>query len=202
MAKAKSRPTINSASMRKFRLFLFAGIVLTTSFVLFLGFLTFEKSVTRDGLPPLKLTLTSAKYLSANEDETIVLGMENTDPNKVDVEFRLENAGAVPGHLGLTASNAFYSGTVSGREQVNRELKVNFPCSFGQVLDVLGQEAGLSLWGGLKAKQIEKISDLPIRIGPIPWAKKLLTLTSGIWGSLILFLVTGVIWEKVKMAKK
>ena len=171
-------------------------------FVLVLGYLTFERSVTRGGLPPLKLTISSSKYLSANEDETIVLGMENMDSTKVDVEFRLENAGGVPGHIGLAANNAFYLGPVSAREQVNRELNVNFPCSFSQVLEVLGQEAGLSLWGGLKAKQIEKISDLPIVIGPIPWARKLFAFASFTSGGLIMFLITGVLWEKAKTAKK
>jgi hypothetical protein len=188
--------------MKRFRQYLLAGIVLTAMFGLFLGFLTFEKSITFCALPPVKLTLTSAKFLSANEDETIVLGMENMDSDKIPVEFRLKNAGAVHGHIGLAANNAFYQGPVSAQEQVNRELHVNFPCSFGQVLEVLNQEAGLSLWGGVKAQQIGKISDLPIRIGPIPWAKKLFTWTSGICGSLIVFSVTGVIWERVKTAKK
>lgn len=202
MPKQKTRSRVDPIGMRKFKLFLLCGIALSICFVLVLGYLTFERSVTRGGLPPLKLTVSSSMYLSANEDETIVLGMENMDSNKVDVEFRLENEGIVPGYMGLAANNAFYQGPVSAREQVNRQLNVNFPCSFGQVLDVLGQEARLSLWGGLKTQQIKKISDLPIMIGPIPWARKLLKVTSAISGGLIMFLITGVLWEKAKTAKK
>ena len=202
MAKRKTGQRVDSKRMRRFRWFLISGIVLLTCLGLILGFLTFERSVTRSGLPPLKLTVSSSKFLSANEDEIIVLGMENMDSNKVDVEFRLENEGVVPVHMGLAASNAFYLGQVSAGEQVNRQVNVNFPCSFSQVLEVVNQEAGLSLWGGLKATQIKKVKDLPLMIGPIPWARRLFTVTSSLFGVLVSFLIFEVVWEKVKTAKK
>lgn len=203
MTKAKPPKKVPSSNgMKKFRLFLLSGLVFTTVFGLFLGYLTFEKSVTRGKVPPLDVTVSSSKYLSANEDETVVLGMENTDQNKVDVEFRLENKSQMSAHIGMEANNAFYLGPVSGREQVNRELRVHFPCSLGRAFDVLGQKAGLSLWGALGAKPIEKISDLPIVIGPIPWARKVFAANSAGWGLLVTFLITGLWWERVKTGGK
>ncbi len=177
-----------------------SGLVLTTTLGLLLGYHTLEKSINRYRLQLVDLTVSSSKYLSPNEDENIVLGMENNDQNKVDAEFRLEHTGLTTAHIGMDASNAFYVGPILRQEQLNRELKVNFPCTIRGAFATLGQKAGLSLWGAAGQKPIEKISDLPLMVGPIPWARKIFTLVCTAWVALVGFLVTGLWWERVKTA--
>ena len=144
---------------------------------------------------PVRVLVSSPKYLSAIEDEELRFAFENTSNRKVDVAFGLENDGTIPSFLGLQESNIVYAGSLRGREQINRQLKVSFVDQppYGEIFNSLSQ---LSLWGSIGNSQIEK-KNLAIYYAPIPWSKSL----SNYLGTLLVALAGLLfreVWNQVK----
>jgi TIR domain-containing protein len=134
---------------------------------------TWPKSSDPWPVKPLTIHLSSPKFLSPGEDEEIRLAIQNFQDGDIEsVLFRLENDPAVRCILGIGADNRFYAGPVQGRSHVNRGLRICFLWGRDQPNRSLGGAAGLSLWAGKDNPSAILIAALPIRIGPLPCAKR------------------------------
>lgn len=122
----------------------------------------------------VRISLHSPLYLSANDNNTLRIALENTDDQDVNVTVRLGNDETIAGFWGKE-TNVFYTGTIEGREQINRQLLVFIP----RADNVLGNMTGLSLQGNIGNTSLNE--KLPIRMAPIPKIKSIGNYLNGIF---------------------
>jgi|YNPBryantNP2012_1023418.scaffolds.fasta_scaffold08999_2 hypothetical protein len=159
-----------------------------------------EKYYAPVSLGPVRALVYSPKYLSANEDEEIRFAFENPSANPVIATFGLENNSALTGFLGLLESNIVYSGTVSSRQQINRQAKVFFyvtPVQFGEIDTRVPR---LGLWASIDNSTFEK-KNLDIYLAPIPLARSLSYYLGGILSGLGVFFLREM-WNEAKRPVK
>lgn len=200
MATRKKKSATRAARPRPQRLLwwlLTAVLVVMVSFWAFVAFYTIQKYSDHWQVPPVRVLVSSPKYLSANEEEEIRFAVENNHDSNVDVAFRLVNSSPLLGFLASEGTNVFYAGPVQSQEQVNRQLKIFFPLDISQANNVLGKVAGLALWGSVGNTPAQKIADLPIGIAPIPWAKSLSNYLGTALAGLVLWL-SKELWDQTK----
>jgi hypothetical protein len=182
-----------------------ALLVILVSFWLFLGYHTWQEYSQCWDLPPVRVLLSSPRYLSPGEEEEIRFAAENHRDSVVQVAFRLINEGALLSFFGTEGSNVFYAGPVQAQEQISRKFRVFFPFSFSfsdrQASNVLGKSAGLSLWGSVDGQVLQRVADLPLSIAPFPQAKAWCNRVGATLAVLVLWLIKEV-WSQVKEVAK
>lgn len=133
--------------------------------------ITIQKfSETRD-FPPLSVLVNSPKYISPNENESIVFGVQNVQNSGVSAKLRLVGNKSQPCFIKGERTNTILEGLIQSRGQINQNLTVLFPWDVSQT-GKLGRMAGLSLWGEIGSGSATE-QELPIRIAPLPWIRTL-----------------------------
>lgn len=178
------------------RWFLLAAVAIIFSVWASATFYAIQKYSDSLSFSPIRALVFSPKYLSLNEDEEVRFAFENPGTKPVSVTFGLENNSALPGFLGLLEGSTVYSGTVSSRQQINRQTKVFFHADLTRLGETFNQVPQLSLWGSIDNLPAEK-KNLEIYLAPIPSARSL----SNYLGTVLLGLV-GLLfreaWDQVK----
>ncbi len=128
------------------------------------GFILFHNNSVYMGqwlVSSVKISFHSPLYLSANDNNTLRIALENTGDQDVNVTVRLGNDEMIVGFWGKE-TNIFYTGTIEGREQINRQLLVFIP----RADNVLGNMTGLSLQGNIGNTSLNE--KLPLRMALMP----------------------------------
>ena len=193
--------TAPSSPQRLLLWHLLAGLVVMLSLWAFVTWHTIQRYYDQWEISSVSFLVSSPKYISANEEEEMRIGVGNSRSNDVEVVFRLVNNGPLIGFLGVEKGNSIYSGSLQSQEQVNRQLKIFFPWDVNQANDVLGKIARLSLWGSVDNTPLQKVADLEIMIAPVPWAKSISNYLGTALGGLVLWL-SKELWDQAKESSK
>jgi hypothetical protein len=133
--------------------------------------ITIQKFSETRMFPPLSVLVYSPKYISPNENESIVFGVHNGQNSDISAKLRLIGDNSQPCFIKGERTNTILEGQINSLSQINQNLTVLYPWDMSQT-GKLGRIAGLSLWGEIGNGSATK-QELPIRIAPLPWIRSL-----------------------------
>lgn len=149
----------------------------------------------------MTLKLSCPVYLSPNEQEELKFAVKNNHSENIDATFLLNSSNKVTTFINIKGTNSIYSGKLESRGEEYCPVNIYIPVNVLSPGQVLGQPAGLSLLGSVQNAATEKIHELPIMIGTIPWANKLILILLTLWLGLFGW-IGKQLWEAIKTSKK
>lgn len=147
------------------------GLILVfTISCLFLGIYILPRYSDQWDFPPVKVRVSSRRYLTVNEDEELRIAVKNQSDKSILASIRLDGSGDVPVFIEQDGTNLFFSGSIHGSEQIERRVNVFVPYDFGKgkANDTLGKDIILTLWVGLGIQKSEQIAEFHLSTVPIP----------------------------------
>ncbi len=170
----------------------------------FTSFYAIQKFTGQWQFQGLSVLVAAPRYISANDEDEIRFAVTNHKNMEVQVVFRLLNSPSLPSFLCSDLQNSMnilYAGTVRSQEQINQRCKILFPWDTSQPDTVLGRVAELSLWGGSNQTTLQKISDLPMVISPLPWNRSISLGLGPLLTGAVIYLGKQM-WDQSKEEKK
>ncbi len=170
----------------------------------FTSFYAIQKFTGQWQFQGMSVLIVAPRYISANDEDEVRFAVTNYKDMEARVEFRLLNSPSLPSLLCSDLQNfknILYAGMVGSKEQINQRCKILFPWDTSQPDTVLGHVAELSLWGGGSQTALQKISDLPIAISPLPWNRSISVGLGPLLAGAVIYLGKQM-WDQSKEGKK